>query len=131
MRDGEPSHQPATGAPPPTRSPSPQLSEDDPSPPAMPKQHKSPPLAGSPASPVPFPSLPLTPEPPTPPLAKRRSRRDVRPPGEWWKVDPLRIHRSVEPESDSESVPEDNAEVANATLDSEPRSLKEDPVQTP
>ena len=57
-------------------------------------------------SPSPPPSPPPTlqnPAPPTPPIALRKPRRNVQPPGEWWKV------RQPAPAVESESEPDSDS----------------------
>ena len=61
---------------------------------------------------------------PTIPIAIRRTRREIRPPTEWWKVK----HQTPAIESDSEGSEDefdgDSAEFAGAAHDLDPKSLK-------
>jgi hypothetical protein len=78
-----------------------------PPPPVAPQLPDIPPSPTTPSSPSPSPSPSPVPEvllPSTPPLALRRSRRNVQPPGEWWRVrHPTPAIESDTSESDSEA----------------------------
>ena len=91
----------------------------------------------------PVPNIPLTPpvnpaplEPvdnPSPeqslnvPIAIRRTRREIRPPTEWWKVrqpTPVVGSESEASDDDLDDSDDDNAEFAGAAHDLDPKSLK-------
>ena len=89
--------------------------------------------ATPPANPVQLEPV-IHPEPPEPnqspqqspnvPIAIRRTRREIRPPNEWWKIrHPTPAFGSDSDDSDDE-IDEDSAEFAGASHDLDPKSLK-------
>ena len=72
----------------------------------------------------PDPDLPPPEQSPTVPIAIRRTRREIRPPNEWWKIrHPTPACGSDSDPSDDE-LDEDSAEFAGAAHDLDPKSLK-------
>jgi hypothetical protein len=87
-------------------------------PPANPVPHEP---AVHPESPEPNPSPQQS---PNVPIAIRRTRREIRPPNEWWKIrNPSPAVGSDSDDSDDDFY-EDSAEFAGASHDLDPKSLK-------
>ena len=79
----------------------------------------TPPPNPAPLEPADHPAHPNSPEQsPTIPIAIRRTRRNIQPPAEWWKV------RHPTPAVESDSDDDDSAEFAGAAHDLDPKSLK-------
>lgn len=119
----EPAEPIANPAPDPPADPAPAPA---PAPPAEPVPIPDPaPAASPPRSPSPEPG-PVNP-PPTPPLAQRRTRRDPKPPTEWWKVQPPPPPvpaPHVPSDSEEDDDPEPDHALGSSTLPL-PRSLTE------